>query len=186
LLLLTIGCSICTAAAEEEEVVVEVEVEVSEEPQRVSYEELTFINFSDKPVEIYFVDTNGEDPNNNHKEYPTAIARPYELASTKTFSGHVFSYDWGGTRLTHTVEQTNDSDTVADADTNDGSSKIASPQIHILGDTNLSNDEVREKYNKLIEQKMIYPKHTTKVVVILLLMHTQVQHPLMIYCTKLF
>lgn len=183
LLLLAIGCNICTIAAEKE-VSSEAEAEAGEEPEapiitRVSYEELTFINFSDKLIELYWVDA--EDPNS--KEYLAVTARPYELTSTDTFSGHVFSYSWGGARFTHTVAQTNSNYTDnSDGDTDNKEehteddegeddeyedSKIADrqPQIHILGDMDLSDEKLRAEYNKLVAQEMLKPKSETKLVV---------------------
>lgn len=57
-------------------------------------EQITFVNFSDKDIQISWV---GPD----QTRHPNILARPYMTVTTNTFAGHTFAYDWGGIEFLH-------------------------------------------------------------------------------------
>jgi peptidyl-prolyl cis-trans isomerase A (cyclophilin A) len=140
-------------------------------PSKISYngtkEIVSFINFSDKLVQLYWVDTDGPiDPTTGKvTEYYAAVARPYEVTTTQTFSGHVFSYRWGQARFTHTVDETSnifvDDETTTKVDDTEEGIKA---QIHILGDMKIDTNENEIEYKELVLNGKIKRKPETIVV----------------------
>ena len=83
-------------------------------------EVLTFINFSDRPIDISWVSPEDQ------TRHPTMTAKPYQTYTTNTYVGHVFAYDWlDGTDFLYQVSPPN-------TNTNNNASIHA---VHILGDT---------------------------------------------------
>lgn len=92
----------------------------------ITYEKITFLNFSDDPIEVSWI---GRD-----ERAPFTVA-PYELHAQNTFSGHKYTYKWKGSDIFLRVRS--ESDVTVDL-TEDGSPKEINtksivPQVHILG-----------------------------------------------------
>jgi len=132
-------------------------------------EVVTFINFSNEIVQLNWVDPNTGD------EFRSAWARPYQLATTQTLSGHVFSYKWGQARLTHTVDETStighpkwEEDGNNKDEEDDEEEQIIVPQIHILGDMNVDtlSPEMKKEYYELVAsaQSILKKKSDTVIV----------------------
>lgn len=94
--------------------------------EKTTHERLTFLNFSDKLVELYYVDKS----QGMHLEKEV---HPYQSYTVKTFSGHTFSYKWRGSNLSTIVDQTTEMhvDQTGDPRAVDTTSLVA--QVHILG-----------------------------------------------------
>jgi peptidyl-prolyl cis-trans isomerase A (cyclophilin A) len=145
---------------------------------------VSFINFSNKAIELYWIDTFGPiDPSTGKlKEYLAAVAQPYEVTAAQTFSGHVFGYRWGQARFTHTVDETTtlnksnsmmiDTEVQQHDNTkeqmNEEDYNSITKQIHILGDMKINIDDKRESeqdririYKKLVEDGKLKPKPET-------------------------
>jgi len=95
---------------------------------------VTFINFSDEIIQLYWVDTN------TGEEFPAAVARPYQLTTSQTFSGHVFAYRWGHAKFTHIVDETNTIPNVVDLLPKEDEEKEKED-----GEDNKDGDEEEEK-----------------------------------------
>lgn len=92
-------------------------------------EVLTFINFSDRPIDISWVSPEDQ------TRHPTMTAKPYQTYTTNTYVGHVFAYDWlDGTDFLYQVSPPQvvpDLTTNPNKNTNNNDSIHA---VHILGD----------------------------------------------------
>ena len=113
---------------------------------RDSQEIVTFINFSDRPIEVYFVDTSTPE----RKKYLAATAVPYNPVQTKTFTGHLFVYNWGGAEFHYQVEQTYTDEDEEEED--DHEINMMRAQIHILGD--MAPPQNEEEQNETVLQKI--------------------------------
>jgi len=82
-------------------------------------EVLTFINFSDRPIDISWVSPEDQ------TRHPTMTAKPYQTYTTNTYVGHVFAYEWlDGTDFLYQVSPPNKN--------NHNNASIHA--VHILGD----------------------------------------------------
>mmetsp|Transcript_5801 Transcript_5801/g.14483 ORF Transcript_5801/g.14483 Transcript_5801/m.14483 type:complete len:343 (+) Transcript_5801:99-1127(+) len=111
-LILGISCGLLASSASAEE-------------RRTTHERMTFVNFSDKPVDLYWVDNSVPD---GRRELVYAV-KPFESYIAKTFSGHEFAYDWGGASYGTVVKGT----TTFDAETTEYDPYKIPPQVHVLG-----------------------------------------------------
>eukprot|EP00751_Fragilariopsis_kerguelensis_P015366 CAMPEP_0170761074 /NCGR_PEP_ID=MMETSP0733-20121128/1950_1 /TAXON_ID=186038 /ORGANISM="Fragilariopsis kerguelensis, Strain L26-C5" /LENGTH=355 /DNA_ID=CAMNT_0011100979 /DNA_START=137 /DNA_END=1204 /DNA_ORIENTATION=- len=126
---------------------------------------ITFINFSDQLVQLYWVDTN------TGEEFPAAVAHPYQLTTSHTFSGHVFTYRWGPAKFTHIVDETTTTTTTTTTpkteektEKEDEEEKKIIPQIHILGDFQVDTPDKETAYLEYTESQQLNKKIETVVV----------------------
>jgi len=125
--------------------------EDNKDKARASHEKITFLNFSDDPVQLYWVNT--EDP--DQKQNPVILAYPYQSYTMSTFSEHVFAYTWEGSDASYTAEQT--TKMYVDAkDAGDIDSSTIKPQIHVLGDIDqLSNPDKQAVRRKAQNKEVV-------------------------------
>mmetsp|Transcript_50347 Transcript_50347/g.54400 ORF Transcript_50347/g.54400 Transcript_50347/m.54400 type:complete len:421 (-) Transcript_50347:190-1452(-) len=127
---------------------------------------ITFINFSDQLVQLYWMDTN------TGEEFPAAVAHPYQLTTSHTFSGHVFTYRWGPAKFTHIVDETTTTTTTTSTtpeteektEKEDEEEKKIIPQIHILGDFQVDTPEKETAYLEYTESQQLNKKIENVVV----------------------
>ena len=93
--------------------------------RRVTHERMTFVNFSDKPVDLYWVDRGVP----NGSRALAHVVEPFESYIAKTYSGHEFAYDWEGVSYATIVAGT----TAFDAETSEYDPYTIPAQIHVLG-----------------------------------------------------
>jgi len=128
-----------------------------EPPPKLTHENLTFLNFSDKIVNLYWVDNSVPELT----QHEITKAYPYQSYTTGTFSGHVFTYSWGEEAIYHVAESTSgiymDKGSQGRVDT----SSIRT-QVHILGDIRIAGPEQEAEYQHLLEAERIKPRSETK------------------------
>ncbi len=102
-------------------------VEPAEDPVE-TYEKIVFLNFSDEPIDVFWVD-----PKDGSRTI-FAVA-PYESHAQETFSEHRFVYEWKGADTF--VHIRSESEVVFDLKEIEAGNKAdtteISPQVHILG-----------------------------------------------------
>jgi len=112
-----------------------------------THERVSFLNFSDKPIQIFWMDERTKQP------LPGAIVDPFKAYTARTYSAHTFVYSWGGPYMNSAVEQTNENyadDTEYDPD--------MKAQVHILGNMDIDDPKLKKEFEKMVEEKKIHPE----------------------------
>lgn len=116
-----------------------------------THERVSFLNFSDEPIQIFWIDERTEKP------LPGAIIDPFKTYTARTYSAHTFLYSWGGPHIKSVVEQT--SENYADDTEYDPDMKA---QVHVLGDMDIQDPEFKKEFDKMVDEKKIYPKPSVR------------------------
>jgi len=132
-------------------------VVVSAENPESTHERLAFINFSDKPVEIFWVPTG--DPKERRES--VNVVKPYDTYIAKTVSGHHFGYFWGESFYTTTVQRDSNMVVKGDDGPEDVDTTKIKAQVHVLGSLDANNPE----YQKQLQEGVVLPIPETKKVV---------------------
>ena len=92
-----------------------------------THERISFINFSNEPIEIFWVDTN-----NGGDRLSTSKVAPYDAETQGTYSGHTFIYSWKGADTVVHIRQTSGVKDEPEGEPEADTGNIPA-QVHVLG-----------------------------------------------------